>query len=201
MKSISLFKSRYAQYKNQHEGSKVLEIFSTLVTAVFRLFMAKIYLSSCTKVGRFVSINGKPHIENKGEIILGDEVRIWSNVVKTSIYIGKGATLEIGKNTHINGVHIDSRNKILIGDNVRIAPYVLILDSDYHNVGDHFAEGKISPIIIGDNVWIASKSTILKGVRIGEGAVVAAGAVVTKDVPPYSVVAGVPAKVIKTINR
>ncbi|MOA49611.1 2,3,4,5-tetrahydropyridine-2,6-dicarboxylate N-acetyltransferase [compost metagenome] len=56
-----------------------------------------------------------------------------------------------------------------------------------------------SPVFIEDNVWIGEKAVILKGVRIGHNSIVAAGAVVTKNVPPFSIVAGVPAKVIKTV--
>ena len=62
------------------------------------------------------------------------------------------------------------------------------------------AEGKSKPIIIEDDAWLATRCMVLKGVTIGKGAVVAAGAVVTKDVPPYTMVAGVPAKAIKKIN-
>jgi acetyltransferase-like isoleucine patch superfamily enzyme len=76
----------------------------------------------------------------------------------------------------------------------------LILDSDFHDVHNHTGEGKKGNIVIGDNVWIASRATILKGVTIGEGSVIAAGSVVTKDVPPYCVAAGVPAKVIKRLK-
>ncbi|MNW06569.1 putative acetyltransferase [compost metagenome] len=70
----------------------------------------------------------------------------------------------------------------------------MISDTDYHQI-----EGTVStkPIVIGDEVWIGCKSIILKGVTIGNGAVVAAGSVVTKDVEPYTLVAGIPAKVIK----
>ena len=74
------------------------------------------------------------------------------------------------------------------------------MDSDFHDIQEHSSEGKSAPIIIHDNVWIASRAMILKGVTIGEGAVISAGAVVTKDVPPYTMVGGVPAKVIKELK-
>src|SRR5690606_1472373 len=109
--------------------------------------------------------------------------------------------LIVGKNSRLNGVHIDARHLVSIGENVRIAPYTIILDSDFHDVKDHFSDGPAYPVYIEDNVWIATRATILKGVRIGEGSVVAAGAVVTKDIPPYSIAAGIPAKVIKRIDR
>jgi acetyltransferase-like isoleucine patch superfamily enzyme len=75
------------------------------------------------------------------------------------------------------------------------------MDSDFHDVNNHFSEeGKTDAVIIHDNVWIATKATILKGVTIGEGAVIGACSLVIKDVPPYTVVGGVPAKVIKNLR-
>jgi len=75
------------------------------------------------------------------------------------------------------------------------------MDSDFHDIQEHSMEGRSEPIVIGDNTWIASRAIILKGVTIGEGCVIAAGAVVTKNVPPYSMVAGVPAVVVREINN
>jgi acetyltransferase-like isoleucine patch superfamily enzyme len=62
------------------------------------------------------------------------------------------------------------------------------------------SEGKKQSIIIEDHAWVATRAMVLKGVRIGKGAVVAAGSVVTKDVPDYTVVAGVPARIVKTLK-
>lgn len=108
----------------------------------------------------------------------------------------------IGDNIIINrNVMITARSKITIGNDVLIGSNVVINDSN-HVFKDrsvpitkqgHTAE----PIVIEDDVWIASDAVILKGVHIGKGAVIAAGSVVTKDVEPYTVVAGVPARKIK----
>ncbi|GAB4461186.1 MAG: hypothetical protein OHK0029_26110 [Armatimonadaceae bacterium] len=81
-----------------------------------------------------------------------------------------------------------------------IGNYTLIMDGDFHDLQDINKPGKVEPVIIEDNVWIASRVTILKGVHIGTGAVVAAGAVVTKNVPARTLVAGVPAKVIRSLD-
>lgn len=111
------------------------------------------------------------------------------------------AILEFGDKTYINhDVEIRCREHISIGDNCAIAYGVLIQDSDYHTMyrEDGSPKPQTKPIIISDNVWIGARAIILKGVTIGNGAIIAAGAVVTKDVPAHSVVAGNPAKVIKT---
>ena len=104
--------------------------------------------------------------------------------------------IKIGKNTHINRkCFFDAHAGISIGDNVLISPQVNLLTGEYDISISNFP-GVFRPIKIGDYVWIGVNATILQGITIGEGAVVAAGAVVTKDVEPYTIVGGVPAKKI-----
>jgi len=174
----------------------------TLTTLLFKsgmgVLLAKWYLRKCTSLGKLITVNQKPLIINKGVIHLGDEVRIWSNINKTKIFVDKGGTFTVGRNSRINGAHISVSQQVQIGNNVRIAPYCIIIDNDYHKIDDHFSdEGTRQPIIIEDDVWITMNCMIMKGVRIGKGAVIAAGAVVTRDVAPYTVVGGVPARLIK----
>ena len=110
------------------------------------------------------------------------------------------AVFEIGNKTYINhDSEIRCREHISIGNNVSIAYGVLIQDSDYHTMYDEDGQAKphTLPITIEDNVWIGANAIILKGVTVGKGSVVAAGSVVTKDVPEYSLVGGNPAKIIK----
>ena len=85
---------------------------------------------------------------------------------------------------------------IQIGNNVNIASYSILLGG-YHDIDDPTFASVLNPVIIEDYAWLASRVTVAGGVRIGRGAVVAAGAVVTRDVPPYHVVGGVPARKIK----
>jgi maltose O-acetyltransferase len=110
----------------------------------------------------------------------------------------RGRNISIGNNTIINGdCLLDGRGQshLEIGDNVDIAPYVKIWTVDHDpNSSNHAARAK--NVVIEDHVWIASSVTILPGVTLGEGCVVAAGSVVTKDTEPYAIVAGVPAKKI-----
>jgi acetyltransferase-like isoleucine patch superfamily enzyme len=114
----------------------------------------------------------------------------------TSLYINEGATLELGSGYCNINSSISCFDHISIGDGVFISEQVLIRDSDDHKISD---ESPVTlPIRIGNNVWIGVKATILKGVTIGDGAVIAAGSVVNKDVPAYSLVGGVPAKVLRS---
>lgn len=103
----------------------------------------------------------------------------------------------IGTNSVINPrCRMDNRGGISIGENVSISQEVIILTADHDVDAADFA-GRNKSVRIEDYVWIGTRVTILPGVTLGKGALVAAGAVVTKDVIPYGIVAGVPAKVIK----
>lgn len=106
----------------------------------------------------------------------------------------KGITIEEGVSIGPK-VLLDGRKKLKIGRSVVIAYEAIIwtLNHDYND--EHFC-GKGAPVVIDDYAWICSRSMILPGIKIGKGAIVASGAIVTKDVPPYSIVAGVPAKII-----
>ena len=109
--------------------------------------------------------------------------------------------LKIGSNSTVGWFSlIDARGGIIIGNNVVIASYVKIITGS-HNVQSRNFEAIFKPIFIDDYAWICTGAIILQGVSIGKGAVVAAGAVVVKDVPPYSIVGGVPAKIIGTRKK
>lgn len=114
-----------------------------------------------------------------------------------SITVEPGATLKLGTGFFNNDVKIGCFNNIEIGDGVVISEDVVIRDTDNHKmIYDEYENTK--PIKIGNHVWIGLKATILKGVTIGDGAIIAAGSVVTKAVPANTLVGGVPAKVLKT---
>ena len=104
--------------------------------------------------------------------------------------------LTVGANSVINGgCRIDTRAGIQIGDNVSISEDVQILTAD-HDLHTADFRGRKKPVSIGDFVFIGTRATILPGVQVGRGAVLAAGAVVTRDVESLEIVAGVPAKTI-----
>lgn len=115
-------------------------------------------------------------------------------------------SITIGKNCWIGlHNHISSTNRIEIGDGFLSGKWVTIVDNDHGNTDYESLQVPPAkrtivskgPVIIGKNVWVGDKATILAGVTIGEGAVIAANTVVTKDVPAYSVCAGNPGKIIK----
>lgn len=124
-----------------------------------------------------------------------------SVAVFTPLYINYGKHIIIGKNVFINFdcVFLDLGG-ITIEDNVLIAPKVSLL-SEAHPVSPNERQSLVpGHIHIRKNAWIGAGATILPGVTVGENAVIAAGAVVSKDVPPNTIVGGVPAKIIKTIE-
>lgn len=198
---ISKIINQWSSVKEKNTNKSSIQVLFIVLSGVKRIVMAKWYLRKCTSLGRMVSTNGKPMIKNEGIIDIDDEVRIWSNIVESKLLVGENATLSIGKNSRINGTHIGVRNKVQIGANCRIAPYTVILDSDFHDVNNHFAELGGEPIIIEDDVWITTRVTLLKGVTIGQGSVIATGSVVNKSVPPYCLYGGVPAKFIKHLKK
>ena len=117
---------------------------------------------------------------------------------KYTFHTDCGKTTKIGKRVFINaGCQFQDQGGITIGDDVLVGPQTIIAtlnhDPDPEKRGGMFAK----PVVICDKVWLGARVTVCPGVTIGEGAIVGAGAVVTKDVPPRTVVAGVPAKVIR----
>jgi acetyltransferase-like isoleucine patch superfamily enzyme len=112
------------------------------------------------------------------------------------VVVSEGASLELGSGYVNSGSSILCYHAIKIGHDVMIAESVTIRDSDSHRIldGRHVPS---KPIEIGDHVWIGTNAMILKGVTIGDGAIVAAGAVVTKDIPPRALAGGVPATIIR----
>jgi acetyltransferase-like isoleucine patch superfamily enzyme len=124
--------------------------------------------------------------------------------INKSFTMYAGSYIRVIKNGHLEidggfineGVEITCASKITIGEGVTIARDVVIRDYDGHIIEE--AGYKIAkPITIGKHVWIGNRAMILKGVTIGDGAIVAAGAIVTTDVPAGAIVAGVPAKIVK----
>lgn len=164
----------------------------------------------CQGVGCDLLVKGPFRVRNAGQIHIGDACILDSSKERPiCMDVGNGANLKIGDGVYLNeGVHITCNITVTIGNRCLIASDVVILDDDGHPVDwrerhNHWPENPEdrlgAPIVIEDNVWIGTRAIILKGVHIGSGAVIGAGAVVTHDVPPATVVAGVPARVMREI--
>jgi acetyltransferase-like isoleucine patch superfamily enzyme len=147
-------------------------------------------------------ING---LSQKG-LVFGDKVTIGSYAIirPTNLYGGEaGVGLKVGNNSSIGPyAYIGCSGYIEIGDNVMMSPRVSIY-SENHNFSETtlpmIEQGVTRSFVkIEDDCWLAANSVILAGVTVGKGSVVAAGSIVTKDVPPYSIVAGNPARIIKS---
>ena len=115
------------------------------------------------------------------------------------LVIGERAELEVGEGTYLSGAAtILARRSVTIGKNCAIGWHATIMDSDMHFLEvDGEWRPDTAPVTIEDGVWLGSDVRILKGITIGEGAVVATGAVVTNDVEPHTLVGGVPATVLR----
>jgi acetyltransferase-like isoleucine patch superfamily enzyme len=149
-------------------------------------------------LGRRITLRGRAKIVNRGTITLGDRVRLDSTLARLELVTIDGGRLEIGSNVFINfGSSIVAGTEVKIGNDCLIGAHVTVMDTDFHRVEDKAWDTTGQPVVIQDRVWLGNRSIVLKGVRIGHDAVVAAGAVVTKDVPPRTVVAGNPARVVR----
>lgn len=168
---------------------------------VLELAAAPLYLRAVDEVGEGVRTFGRPRIENLGRMVIGAGTLLRSVNVPVELATGDGAELVIGRDVRLNyGVSIGVVRQIQLGDRVRVGPYAMIIDSEFHDLYDRDKRARPRPVIIEDDVWIGAKASVLPGVTIGRGSVVGTAAVVTRDVPPFTVVAGVPAREVKRLD-
>ncbi len=141
-----------------------------------------------------------PHFAVYGRLTLGSGVKFFTHMGPSLIQVDENAIITIGNCVTVGSdVWIRAGSEIVIGDGVGIARNVDIIDDHLHpvNEGDRKSPSRIR---LGRNSWIGLKSTILKGVEIGEHSIVGAGSVVIKSVPPRTKVAGDPARIIGTVT-
>lgn len=158
--------------------------------------------------GRNIVFNQKTLITGKGLVIIGDRTSL--GFVRGG-YFFKGvcelqprnekSKIMIGQNVSTNNnLLIISASEVTIGDNTLIGEGVMMIDHDAHGIHPderRTSIGKVSPISIGENVWIGSRVTILPGTKIGNNSIIGAGAVIKGDFPANVIIAGNPAKVIR----
>ncbi len=175
-----------------------------------KIYYEPLFRSRCEYVGRGLvlenSIQGTPLIEGDLKIHVGDNVKMNDVVTFCGLKVLDDPILRIGDNTVISDhVSIFVAAEVNIGNNCIISSS-LILDNPSHPIDpvrrrehESFGPMDIVPVTIEDDAWLARGSIVLKGVRVGRGAIVSAGAVVTRDVEPYTIVAGNPAVKVKEI--
>lgn len=150
-----------------------------------------------SSVGRGTFIAGRPTVINDGVIRIGEGCLISSRPIQSHFVTMPGAVITIGGGVLISyGAALSAARAISIGDETRIGPLCVILDIDYHEIGDRHSHGGVEPVQIGRNVTIGARVTVLRGTRIGDGAQVISGSTVSGIVASGAVVAGVPARVV-----
>lgn len=182
-----------------------------LILAVLRKYSAIRVAAAGCETATDVIINGIPFVRRKGNgrIILGERVNInasrWGNWLGTPgamiLSAENGAVLELKTGAGVSSSQLIANVGIEVGEGSMIGAGCLICDSDMHEVPLGSGKAKaMAPIKIGKKVFIGARSIILKGVNIGDGAVIGAGSVVTTNVPTGALVAGNPAQVIRILS-
>ncbi len=166
-------------------------------------------------VPQFDSVGTEPEIAHpRSLVIFGSKMQLGKyaqiicasdNCVRLTTWPSKQMQGEIHIGDYVlisPGVRISAAQSIRIGDNCMLAANVYISDSDWHGLYNRIRPFRCTkPVVIENNVWLGERAIVNKGVTIGENSVIGAGAVVTKDIPPNSVAAGNPARIIKTLNN
>jgi len=174
--------------------------------------LSKIFIT-CYKVrygnkvhfGKSVIINHKFNLSGEGKLFVSDNANLWAHAEPNSFnFYNKDAIIKIGSNSRLNGLTCHCAKSIEIGNHCLIGSSI-IMDTDFHTFDDpdHILHGnpKSKAISIGNNVWLCGQSVVLKGCQIGNKTVVGFRAVVTKSFPEDVVVAGNPAKVVKSKEK
>jgi acetyltransferase-like isoleucine patch superfamily enzyme len=156
---------------------------------------ARWHLRHCRSVGEHATVLGRPQIDATN-MEVGDHFKVWCGYRKTLV-TGWGR-VRVGDRVFINsGAVVFSVVGVTIGDDVALANEAYVMDSDSHGI-----EGrpvKEAPVVIGDGSWIGARAMVLPGVTIGRRCLVAAGAIVSRDIPDNTLVAGNPARVVREL--
>jgi acetyltransferase-like isoleucine patch superfamily enzyme len=184
---------------------------NNFLSGYFRVFDTGIYLAQtargrlrtlCTPAafGPLPNVRGRVKFHIRGEAVFGEHFTALGDGTAVLITVQQGARLTVGDYVAINsGVSIEAWHDVRIGSLVMIAPNASIIDDNRHELepGTPLYKG---PTVIEDNVWLATNVSVLPGVTIGAGSVVAANSVVSRDIPPNSLAGGSPARVLKTLS-
>lgn len=182
----------------------------SIIEQIYERAITRSFIANCKSIGKNIRIFTPIYTHELGNVVIGDNFKCgqrlklrtfnnWGGVFFNPVII-------IGDNVSIESdCHISAINRVKIGNNVLLGSFVYISDHSHGLIsGEELATAPIDrplyskgAVEIGDNVWIGEKVCILPNVKIGDGAIIGAGSVVTKDIPDRAVAAGNPAKVIK----
>ncbi|NJO82708.1 MAG: acyltransferase [Blastochloris sp.] len=168
-------------------------------TAVLR---ARWYLRHTNHVGKRVRAWGRLHVMALGNLWIGDRVQLVGTITPIELAAGPDSSLQIGEQVFINyGCSIAALERVDIGPRCNIGTYVNIMDNNFHHLEPERRNERpaSAAVTLEENVWLGARVIVLPGVRIGAGSVVAAGSIVNRDIPPRSLAAGVPARVIRSL--
>lgn len=167
---------------------------------VTRAWWAWRFSRFCSRVGSGLEVMGPCFLENQGRVTVGNGLSVRSRAHnRVEISVAAGADLRVGDRVFINqGVRIACSNRVDIGPGCFLGDEVVILDADYHPAGG--VVSKTTAVCLENDVWLATRVIVLRGVTIGRGSVVGAGSVVTRSIPPNSFAAGVPARVVRSVE-
>lgn len=182
-------------------ASRLLSVMRFIIRRLRIVALQLKYASTGFPKSTIIEPGVRIRITDGGKISFGDRVAIDRNAT----LIAKRGSVTIGDGSYIGiGSILVARDSIKLGHNCLVAEHVTVRDQDHaFETSGPFAEQGfyVAPICIGNNVWIGAKATITRGVAIGDNAVIGANAVVTKDIPANAVAVGVPARVIRMIDR
>lgn len=195
------------------------------IRSIFYIHYNRFYFKiNGIKYGKNFQVYNKVYLQGEGEVIIGDDFLFTSgdsinpicrNIRGTIYTMTPQSRIEIGNRVGISSACIWAKERIIIGNDVNIGGDCLIMDTDAHpynymqrrrefakRVGteDYLRMIPTASIEIGNDVWIGARCILLKGVHIGARSIIAAGSVVTKDIPANVIAGGNPAKVIRTLN-
>lgn len=183
-------------------------IIKCLIIAIFRMYtVTKFRLLKGDRIQfgpGFIS-NGRLRIKGPGRVIFGANVNAWAHEEpNVLITYSPDAVIEIADNTRLNGAGLMATCGITVGRDCMLGS-ALILDTDFHSIdldrrSNPHAKVRSAPVTIGNNVWLAGQTVVLKGVAVGDNSVVGFRGVVTSNVPPNVIVAGNPARVVKQLG-
>jgi acetyltransferase-like isoleucine patch superfamily enzyme len=165
---------------------------------------ARYYLRSAQSLGPRTRLWGVPSVTNHGLLLIGDRVRLASSISTLELSVGPGATLQIDDRVLVNhGCSLGATKLVRIGSRCNIGSQCILMDNAFHELDPERRNERpdSAPVVLEENVWLAARVIVLPGVTIGKNSVVGAGSVVTRDLPPDVLAAGIPARVMRPLRR